>query len=85
VYDAVRTIQNVRVPFTQVLRITATYDDGSALTGPEIVTQMLFNFVTGVPSAIGDEYVDVSIRGHTLIDQLFEAETNVNELPGVCG
>jgi len=85
VYDAVRTIRNVRIPFSQVLRITGTYDkDGSALTGPEIMTQMLFNFVGGVPATIGANYVDMSIRGHVSVDQMFEAQTDANDIPGAC-
>lgn len=85
VYDAVRTIRGVRVPYSQVLRITGTYDtDGSALTGPEIMTQMLFNFVGGVPTEIGATYVDMSLRGQVNIDQLMEAETDANDIAGAC-
>jgi hypothetical protein len=84
-YDAVKTIENVRVPFTQVLRITATNkDDDSALSGREIVSQMLFNFVGGVVSTVSDDYIDISFRGYATIDQLFQATTNVNELVGSC-
>jgi len=84
-YDAVKTIEHVRVPFTQVLRITGTNkDDGIALTGREIRSQMLFNFVGGVITAVGENYVDISFRGNAIIDQLFEATTNVVELEGAC-
>lgn len=84
-YDAVKTIDDVRVPFTQMVRITATYeDDGAALSGDEIQSQMLFNLVDGVVSRVGDRFVDISIRGQAVIDQLFEATTNVSELPDAC-
>lgn len=85
VYDAVRTISGVRIPFSQVLRISGTYkDDGSPLTGQEILSQMLFNFVTGVPTQIGDSFVDISLRGRMEIDQLLKAQTDANDLPGAC-
>ena len=84
-WDAIKTIRNVRVPFTQVLRITATSkDDGSALSGREIQSQMLFNFVGGVVSTVGADFIDISFRGHTTIDQMFESTTNVQEIPGAC-
>jgi hypothetical protein len=85
VYDAVRTIENVRIPFTQVFRIRGTArDDGAALSGSEIRTQLRFNLVEGVPSAVGADFVDVSVRGDVFVDQMFETETNANELAGVC-
>ena len=84
-WDAVKTIRNVRVPFTQVLRITATSkDDGSALSGREIQTLMLFNFVGGVVSRVGADFIDIGFRGHATIDQMFESTTNVQEIPGAC-
>lgn len=85
VYDAVRTIEGVRVPFSQVLRISGTYkEDGSALSGQEIMSQMLFNFVTGVPTQIGTTFVDISLRGRMEIDQLLQAQTDANDIPGAC-
>ncbi len=83
VYDAVRTIASVRIPFSQVLRVSGTYkDDGSALTGQEILSQMLFNFVSGVPVQVGASFVDISLRGRMEIDQLLKAQTDANDLPG---
>jgi hypothetical protein len=83
-YDAVRTIKNFRVPFTQVYRFSGTYQDGTPLTGAEILSQMLFNLVEGVPTAVGAQHVDIGIRGSALVDQMFEAESQVRELPGGC-
>jgi len=85
VYDAVMTIKDVRVPFTQTVRITGTRrSNGAVLSGPELVTQMLFNFVGGLIADVGSEYVDVTLRGTSTIDQLMEASTDVNDLPGGC-
>jgi len=85
VYDAVKTVTGVRVPFTQVLRIRASdKDTGAILSGPEIVTQLIFNFVTGVVSTVGADYVDISIRGYAQIDEVFEATTDVSDIEGAC-
>ena len=85
VYDAIRIVNNVRIPFTQTLRISGTYkNSGESLSGDEIVTQLLFNLSGGIPSAIGADYVDVSIRGSAIIDQMFEAETGANQIDDAC-
>ncbi len=84
-YDAVKTIPNVRVPFTQVLRISATDTDTDLnLTGIEVRSQMLFNFVGGVVTAVGADYVDIGFRGEVVIDQMLQATTHVIELEGAC-
>ncbi len=86
VSDFVRTIENVVIPFTQVFRVRGRYrDDDIALSGPEIATQMLFNFFEGVIPQVGGDYVDISIRGEAVTDQFFEAETTVTDVPGACG
>ncbi len=85
VYDAVKTINNVRVPYTQVIRISATNTDtGLPLTGQEIRSQMLFNFVGGVITAIEDDCIDIGFRGYVVIDQLMHATANIDELEGGC-
>jgi len=84
VYDAVRTVRGAKVPFTQVLRLTAQYTNGPTLTGDEIMTQMLVNFVSGVPVSVGQDYVDVGIGGEISIENMYDVETGANELPGAC-
>lgn len=84
VFDAVRVVKNARVPFTQVLRLKANYKNGPALSGDEIMTQMLFNFVTGVPLKVGEDYVDVGLSGQVRINEMFETETGVEEIAGAC-
>lgn len=85
VYDAIRIVNNVRIPFTQIIRISGTYkDSGESLTGDEIVSQLLFNLTGGIPSAIGADYVDVGIRGSAIIDQMFEAETGAEQNDDAC-
>lgn len=84
VYDAVRVIKNARVPFTQVIRLTAQYTNGPALTGDEIMTQLMFNFVTGIPITIGADYVDVGLAGQVDINEMFETETGANDIANAC-
>ena len=85
VYDTVKTITNVRVSYTQVLRIRATnIDTGEPLTGQEIRSQMLFNFVGGVITDVEDEYLDIGFRGEVQMDKLMHATTVVNEVEDAC-
>ena len=84
VYDAVRVVKNPRSPFTQVLRLKGAYKDGTKLSGDELLTQMLFNFVEGVPVKIGADYIDISIRGEVFINEMFETETGAKDVPNPC-
>ena len=85
VSDFVRTIEDVVIPFTQVFRVRGRYrDDDIALSGPEIATQMLFNFFDGVITQVSGDFLDISIRGKAVVDQFFEAETTVIDVPGAC-
>lgn len=85
VFDAVRVVKNARVPFTQVVRVTANYSDGAPLTGGEIRTQMMANFVSGVPIQVGADYVDVGVSGYVTINEMFETETGVYDIADACG
>lgn len=86
VYDAIKTVENIKVPFTQKLRIRATdtQNNNASLSGDEIVTQMLFNFVTGVVSNVGSNFIDITFRGKATMTSLFEGFTDVNELENGC-
>lgn len=84
VFDVVRTVQNAVVPFTQIIRLEAEYIDGPSLTGDEIRTQMLFNFVDGVPLATGPDYVDVGIQGEIDIAKMYSYESKANDIPDAC-
>jgi len=57
------SIQNVRVPFTQVLRIRGSYNGTVTLGGDEIEAQLLANQFGGVVNQVRDSYVDVFIPG----------------------
>ena len=85
VYDAIKTIEDINMPFTQQVRVTALdMDTQQPLTGEEIQSQLVFNFVGVLITSVGDYYVDFTIRGSANIDQAFEATTNVEELENAC-
>lgn len=84
-YDAVKTVKNIKLPFTQILRIHASDSQtGIPLSGDEIVTQMMFNLMTGTISTVGNDYIDITIRGNAIMDQLFKASTDVQEIANAC-
>ncbi|MCH7964661.1 MAG: hypothetical protein IH852_12075 [Bacteroidetes bacterium] len=86
IYDAIETVKNIKVPFTQELRIRATdtQNNNASLSGEEIVTQMLFNFVEGVVSNVGSDFIDITFRGNATMTELFNGYTDVNELENAC-
>lgn len=85
VYDAVKTVKNIKVPFTQKLRIRAMdTQNKTTLSGDEIVMQMLFNFVKGVVSNVGSDFIDITFRGNATMTELFLGFTDVNELENGC-
>ena len=85
VRDLIKKIPNVRVPFTQVLRIRGTDSGtGTPITGEEIVGQLVFNFFGGVVQTIGADYVDISLRGMATIDNFYKASTRVDEVENGC-
>mgnify|MGYP006293693993 CR=1 FL=1 len=82
--DAQATIDNVRIPFTQVLRIRGSYDGVVPLGGNEIEAQLLANLFGGVVSQVRDSYVDISIRGVVQVDDFIELQTVVEEIENPC-
>ena len=85
VYDAIKKVDNVITPFIQTIRISGSYkSSGNILTGPELVTQMQFNFVGGVISRIESNFIEVTLRGQATMDEIFDATTEVHEIEGAC-
>ncbi|HPF36220.1 MAG TPA: hypothetical protein P5571_15135 [Candidatus Krumholzibacteria bacterium] len=86
VQDAIKTIRDVRVPFTQVLRIRATdRRTGEPATADAIRGQLAANHFSGVVVETGPTSVTLSLRGVAYIDQLLNASTIVSEVEGGCG
>ncbi|MBT8469869.1 MAG: hypothetical protein KJN97_14075, partial [Deltaproteobacteria bacterium] len=82
VTETLYSIDDVRTPFVQTLRLSGTYKGTDvALSSAEIVSQMLFNFFGGVVTQYGSDFVEVTVRGEAVIDQMFSIETEVKALP----
>jgi len=79
--DAVKSIDNINVPFTQVLRIRAKdrRNNDIPLSGPEIVQQLLSNLTTGAIKQVRSDYVDITLRGNVKMDRIMHAFTTVTE------
>lgn len=83
VYDVVQKIENVRIPFVQKIRLEAELENNK-LTGDEIVQQLVANRFGGVVTETGAHHVVFTVRGYSLVDQLMQTRTNVEEREGDC-
>jgi hypothetical protein len=86
VFDVIKSIDNVTVPFTQVLRIRAKdrRNNFAPLSGQEIVTQLFSNLTTSAIRQIGDNFVDITQRGNVKLNRILHATTTVLEDTTVC-
>lgn len=85
VYDAYQLYTNVSIPFVKRFRVQGTYQDNSeALTGGEISTQFAFNNFNGVITKVEDVYIEVTVRGTTVLSNYVETESNVKDVPSNC-
>lgn len=86
VYDAYQTYSNVRVPFVQKFRIKGKHDrDNSALTGPEIATQYHFSSGKGLIAEVGSDYIEVYVRGASVLDNILDTKSEVRDVAVDCG
>lgn len=85
VADVYQEYQNVKVPFIQRFRIFGKYqEDNSALTGQQILTQFAFNSFSGVVTDVQSDFIEVTVRGNTIIDRLIQTVTETRDIPGAC-
>lgn len=86
VYDAYQLYENVRIPFVQRFRVKGNYQaDNQQLTGQEILTQFQFNHFKGVVTKVGLDYIELTVRGTTVINNLVKSESRVEDVPADCG
>lgn len=83
VYDVVQTINDVKIPFVQKIRLEAELK-GKKLLGKEIVQQLMSNQFGGVVTEIGDKHVVITVRGFSHIDKLMESRTILNDIENSC-
>lgn len=84
-YDAYQTYSNVRVPFVQRIRITGTFEDtDEVLTGYEIATQYSLASGRGVITEIGANYIEITVRGQTILDNVLKTKSEVKDVASGC-
>tara|TARA_R110001583_G_scaffold110480_5_gene259404 strand:+ start:1124 stop:2764 length:1641 start_codon:yes stop_codon:yes gene_type:complete len=85
VYDAYQTYSNVKIPYVKRIRLKATHTETSEnLTGNEIATQLKMTSFSGVINTIGSDFVEVSIRGNMLLDNIVDTQTEVRDVAANC-
>ena len=85
VSDIYQSYENVRIPFIQRFRVKGNYrEDGLPLSGEEILTQFSFNGFNGVVTAVGSDYIEVTVRGTNIIDRLIDTKTVAEDTPADC-
>lgn len=85
VSDMYQSYENVRIPFVQRFRVKGNYqEDGNNLSGEEILTQFSFNGFNGVVTEVGNDYIEVTVRGNNVIDRLIDTKTVAEDTPADC-
>ncbi|RMB63523.1 hypothetical protein EAX61_03815 [Dokdonia sinensis] len=91
VYDAYQTYSNVEIPFVQRLRIRANEIDpaqGNVVIGPlngaQVETQLQMMGFRGVITSVGSDFVEVTLRGTTYLDNLVDTESKVLDVAANC-
>ncbi len=84
VYDAVQSLDNVKIPFTKEFRLEGVDSDGNKIAGSELQFQLFTSQFEGIVTETGPDYVDFTVRGTTVVDRMLEVETNVTEIEGAC-
>jgi|AntRauTorcE11897_2_1112592.scaffolds.fasta_scaffold00337_7 hypothetical protein len=85
VYDAYQTYSNVKVPYVKRVRLKGSHTQSSeALSGQEIATQLNFTNFSGVITNIGSDYVEITIRGNMVLDNIVDTQTEVKDVPANC-
>ncbi len=84
VYDAVQSLDNVKIAFTKEFRLEGVDSDGEKIKGSELQFQLFTSQFEGIVTETGPDYVDFTVRGTTVVDEMLEVETRVSELAGAC-
>ena len=91
VYDAYQTYSNVKIPFVKRFRIFADQIEPSennafvgALSGDDIATQLRITNFIGVITNISNDYVEVTLRGTTVLDNMVDTQSEVQDVAANC-
>jgi hypothetical protein len=73
------------VPYVKRLRLQGGDPaDGIALSGADISTQLYNSRFSGTLLEIGSDYVEVSIQGSMIMDNIVDTQTEVRDVPSNC-
>lgn len=85
VYDAYQTYSDVKVPYVKRLRLKGLHTNTSEfLSGEEIATQLAMTNFSGVVTNIGSDFVEVTIRGNMILDNIVDTQTEVRDVAANC-
>lgn len=84
VYDAVQSLDNVKIPFTKQFRLEGVNSEGEKIKGSELQFQLFTSQFEGIVTETGSDYIDFTVRGTTVVDKMLEVETRVSEVEGAC-
>ncbi|GAB1856864.1 hypothetical protein MHTCC0001_17000 [Flavobacteriaceae bacterium MHTCC 0001] len=85
VYDVFQIYPNTKVDYAQRFRVKARDKlTGLSMPGVEIKTNFLFTGFNGVITEIGEDYIEVSLKGTAIFDQIFKAESTVTKQDPKC-
>ena len=89
-YDAYQTYSNVEIPFVKRFRIRGNQVNPAnnavivPMTGAEIMTQFSFVGFDGVITAIASDYIEITVRGTTHLDNIVQAQSEVRDVSADC-
>lgn len=90
VYDAYQTFSNVQIPFVKRFRVRGNQIDPTnssvivGMTGAAINTQFSFVGFGGVVTVVGPDYIEITVRGTTRLDNIVQAQSEVRDVPADC-
>ncbi|NKI32494.1 hypothetical protein [Croceivirga thetidis] len=82
--DIYQKYENIRIPYVQKYEIRGNYQDGSKLSGLEIMSQFNFNGFSGVVNEVGIDFIDITLRGTSVISHLVSREIVTRDIPDAC-
>lgn len=85
VYDAIKSVNDIYIPFVLKYRLTGTYAlDGKELSGNEIAQNLSNNNFSGLINSVNDTDVLFSLRGSAKMNTLFQSSSGALEIVNGC-
>ncbi len=85
VFDAYQTYSDVKVAYVKRIRLRGNISQTpGSLSGNEIATQLEMTNFSGIITEIGSDYVEVTIRGNMILDNIVETQSEVRDVEANC-